>query len=147
MHHPPWLQTGRLPSDLPATSASPLLHQLLFFLMGRIWAPGHLGRGPGRNQKVLLYIGFFSAKKSVKKYGPKDLLLQRLSLALAASLSRSSHENTGSSNYFANLRGCASYVVSDATAFLQSSITLHVFRLHGSRKSTRQQSLRRPGGL
>jgi hypothetical protein len=48
---------------------------------GRIWALGHLGSGPGRSPKILLYIGFFSIKKSsskyisAKKYGPKDLLL------------------------------------------------------------------------
>jgi hypothetical protein len=106
----------------------------------------------GATQKSsCIYI--FSAKKSSPKYisdknvAQKTSCLQRLSLALAASLSRSSHENTGSSNYFANLRACASYVASGTAASLQSSIALHAFKLHGSGKDTRQQPPRRPGGL
>jgi hypothetical protein len=70
--------------------------------------------------------------------------LQRLSLALAASLS---HENTDSSNYFANLRSCASYVASGTATSLQSPIILHAFGLHGSGKGIRQQPPRRSGGL
>jgi hypothetical protein len=69
----------------------------------------------GATKKSSYIYVFFCQKISPKhissqKCGPKNLLLQRLSLALAASLSRSSHENTSSSNYFANLRGSASYI-------------------------------------
>jgi hypothetical protein len=47
---------------------------------GRSWASGHLGCGPGRSSKIILYIGLFSIKKSSLKYiiakkcDPKDLL-------------------------------------------------------------------------
>jgi hypothetical protein len=77
----------------------------------------------------------------------KTSYLHLLGLELAASLSISSHENIDSSNYFANLRGCASYVASGATGSIQSSIALYAFRLYESGKDTRQQPPRRPGGL
>jgi hypothetical protein len=77
----------------------------------------------------------------------KTFCLHLLSLALAASLSRSTHKNIGSSNYFTNMRGCASYVASGAAASIRSSIALHAFKLYESGKGTRQQSPRRSGGL
>jgi hypothetical protein len=104
--------------------------------------PGPPGPWPGVQPKNHLVYRFFLTKKCSPKYisaknvTQKTSSLHRLSLALAA-ISRSSHENIGSSNYFANLRGCASYVVSGAAASIQSSIALHVFRLYESDKGTR----------
>jgi hypothetical protein len=51
----------------------------IWFSPGADLGPGP--SGPGRSPKVLLFIGFFPAKKSCLKYisaqkcGPKDLLL------------------------------------------------------------------------
>jgi hypothetical protein len=118
----------------------------------RAWCAG-ADMGPGRSPKILLYICFFQPKNLVQKtFQPKNVAqktscLYRLSLTLATSLSRSSHENINSFNYFANLRGCVSYVAGGAAASIQSSIALHTFRLYEFSKSTRQQPPRRPGGL
>jgi hypothetical protein len=98
-------------------------------------------------------MSFFNQKNLAQNtFQPKNVVqktscLHRLSLALSASLSRSSHENIDSLNYFANLRGYVSYVASGAAASIQSSIALHAFRLYEFGKGTRQQPSRRPGGL
>jgi hypothetical protein len=91
-------------------------------VQGRIWAQGHLGRGPGRSPKILLYICLFQPNNIAQNtFQPRNVaqktsFLHGLSLTLAASLSRLSHENIDSFNYFANMRGCVSYVASGATA-------------------------------
>jgi hypothetical protein len=94
------------------------------------------------NQKNLAQNIFQS-----KNVAQKTSCLHRLSLTLAVSLSRSSHENIDSFNYFENLCGFVSYVDSGAAASIQSSIALHAFRLYEFGKGTRQQPPRRPGGL
>jgi hypothetical protein len=122
---------------------------------GADMGPGPPGPWPGAQPKnPLIYIyNFFQPKNLAQKtfqpknVAPKTSCLYRLSLTLAASLSRSSHENIDSFNYFANLRGCVSYVAGGAAASIQSSIALHTFRLYEFNKSTRQQPLRRSGGL
>ena len=121
---------------------------------GADMGPGPPGPWPGAQPKnPLIYMHFFQPNHLAKNtFQPKNVVqktscLHRLSLALAASLSRSSHENIDSFNYFANLRGCVSYVASGAAASIQSSIALHAFRLYESGKGTRQQPPRRPDGL
>jgi hypothetical protein len=107
----------------------------------------------GATQKSSYICVFFQPKNLVQNtFQPKNVAqktscLHRLSLALATSLSRSSHENIDSFNYFANLRSCVSYVASGAAASIQSSIALHAFRLYEFGKGTRQKPPRWPGGL
>jgi hypothetical protein len=91
---------------------------------GADMGPGPPGPWPGAHPKnPLIYIYVFFQPKNLaqntfqpKNVAQKTSCLHGLSLTLAASLSRSSHENIDSFNYFANLRGCVSYVASGAAA-------------------------------
>jgi hypothetical protein len=115
------------------------------------WATWAVARGAAQ-KSFFIYVFFQPKNLAQNTFQPKNMVqktscLHRLSLTLAASHSRSSHENIDSLNYFVNLRGCVSYVASGATVSIQSSIALHVFRLYEFGKGTRQQPSRRPGKL
>jgi hypothetical protein len=84
----------------------------------------------GAAQKSSYIYMFFSAKK----YNPKYILDSNIYIYIYICFS-------------AKKSNPKYYVDSGATASLQSSIALHVFRLHGSGKGTRQQLSRRPGRL
>jgi hypothetical protein len=106
------------------------------------WATWAVDRGATQKSSYI-YIFFNQKNLAQNTFQPKNVAQKtscshRLSLALTASLSRSSHENIDSFNYFANLRGCVSYVTSGATAFIQSSIALHAFRLGVGVRVTRK---------